>query len=57
MGGLMGWTAGMVREHTLADFNAIFEGFLALHGHDSGPDMSDDAVRELEQLMEQYPDG
>ncbi len=53
----MGWDAFKTRRHTAADLFACFDGWLKAQGHSTGPDMSDEAVAELDALMERYPDG
>jgi hypothetical protein len=57
MGGAMGWRPWEVRACTLLDFEAALSGWLMAQGHDDGPDISPEAIKELDDLMERYPDG
>lgn len=52
----MGWKPWEIRAATLHDFDAAFRGWRKAQGHDDGPDTSDEALADLEALMERYPD-
>lgn len=41
---------------TPSDFYALFDGWKTSKGVNPGPDLSPNAVAELEDLMERYPD-
>ena len=51
----MGWRPEDVRGVTLSDFNAAFEGYQLANGIDTGPDVSDEAMKDLDDLMTRYP--
>lgn len=57
MGGALGMSSAQVRAETPTDFEDLVDGWVTANGGDTGPDMSDDAIADLEALMERYPDG
>ena len=53
----MGWTPDQVRACSISDFAAALDGWQTANGaKPDGPDLSDEAFEELDQLMAQYPD-
>lgn len=56
-GGAMGWQPPMVRQTSLSDFAAAVEGWLMSQGVKVEDGPSEAEVRELDALMEAYPDG
>lgn len=52
----MGWHPDQVRSLSLSDLMAAFEGWQMAHGIQPASAM-EQALEELEELMERYPDG
>lgn len=56
-GGAMGWTPDEVRQTSFSDFAAATEGYLLSQGAEIDDGPSEEDVKELDALMEAYPDG
>lgn len=56
-GGAMGWHPEQVRTTSISDFTAATEGWLMSQGVEIKDGPSEESVKELDALMEAFPDG
>lgn len=57
VGGAMGWRPEHVRATSLSDFMAAKDGWLMSQGVEVDDGPSEEDVKDLEALMEMFPDG
>jgi len=53
---MMGWRPEHVRASTVMDFENSLEGWIRSQGGEPSTEVSDEAIAELDDLMERYPD-